>query len=272
MPRAEAAWNDHVHGPILSIATAKAPDVGVESVTRADIARRLVPPTQVPLELPVGGKMIDYAMVLRPADTPCPMATLEGLPDRPQAGWDEYVEGGTAVGNRSMSLAPSLSAVSSCRPSTSPPTTCSACGVRSCWHLAQSCASLRSCRSFRTSDESCDGRLGVYDNREWLSSACMAVRTALLRRIAQWLIVLCTQSRQVGPTPRGHGLLRERISSLCRGCSRTETVAEMVCVQIYGGALDAHTAPWSTEIVTLPASLEVGRIRGTWMCSIAGIS
>ena len=65
IPRSEATWNDHVHGPILRLATSRVPHVGVENITQAGISKAFIPPARGELES-LGGKMIDYAMLLRP--------------------------------------------------------------------------------------------------------------------------------------------------------------------------------------------------------------
>lgn len=64
-PRSEATWNDHIHGPILRLAVSGTPYVGAENITQAAIAKAFVPAARGELEA-LGGKMIDYALVLRP--------------------------------------------------------------------------------------------------------------------------------------------------------------------------------------------------------------
>ncbi|KAI0537854.1 hypothetical protein GGR58DRAFT_470108 [Xylaria digitata] len=65
-PHAEPAWNDAVHHPLLKLAVRDSADVAVENVTRANIARPFIPPANGYVQLPLNGKMIDYALVLRP--------------------------------------------------------------------------------------------------------------------------------------------------------------------------------------------------------------
>jgi hypothetical protein len=65
-PHAEPAWNDAVHHPLLKLAVRQSADVAVENVTRANIAKPFIPPSNGYFQLPINGKMIDYAMVLRP--------------------------------------------------------------------------------------------------------------------------------------------------------------------------------------------------------------
>ncbi|KAI3322308.1 hypothetical protein HD806DRAFT_501668 [Xylariaceae sp. AK1471] len=65
-PHAEPAWNDAVHHPLLKLAVRHSADVAVENVTRANIARSFIPPANGYVQLPLNGKMIDYALVLRP--------------------------------------------------------------------------------------------------------------------------------------------------------------------------------------------------------------
>lgn len=63
--RSEATWNDHIHGPILRLAVSSTPHVGAENITQAAIAKAFVPAARGELET-LGGKMIDYALLLRP--------------------------------------------------------------------------------------------------------------------------------------------------------------------------------------------------------------
>ncbi|KAI0410695.1 hypothetical protein F5X98DRAFT_385141 [Xylaria grammica] len=65
-PHAEPSWNDAVHHPLLKLAVRHSADVAVENVTRANIARPFIPPASGYVQLPLNGKMIDYALVLRP--------------------------------------------------------------------------------------------------------------------------------------------------------------------------------------------------------------
>ncbi|KAK4441963.1 hypothetical protein QBC34DRAFT_314073, partial [Podospora aff. communis PSN243] len=67
-PRSEAAWNDHIHGPLLRLAVAGVPAVVAENITQASIAKPFVPATaHGELEVSsIGGKTIDYALVLQP--------------------------------------------------------------------------------------------------------------------------------------------------------------------------------------------------------------
>ncbi|KAJ8132200.1 hypothetical protein O1611_g1427 [Lasiodiplodia mahajangana] len=65
--RTEACWNENVHKPMLDLAVLYTPGVGVENITRANIAKEFLPPTSFHhLSLPPDGKLIDYAMVLQP--------------------------------------------------------------------------------------------------------------------------------------------------------------------------------------------------------------
>ncbi|KAL2187111.1 hypothetical protein L209DRAFT_752975 [Thermothelomyces heterothallicus CBS 203.75] len=64
-PRSEAAWNDHIHGPILRLAVSSIPHVGAENITQAAVAKAFVPAARGELET-LGGKMINYALLLRP--------------------------------------------------------------------------------------------------------------------------------------------------------------------------------------------------------------
>lgn len=64
-PRSEATWNDHIHGPALRLATSAVPHVGAENITQAAIAKAFIPPSRGELET-LGGKMIDYALLLQP--------------------------------------------------------------------------------------------------------------------------------------------------------------------------------------------------------------
>ena len=68
LPRSEAAWNEHVHGPVLDLAMKACRGVGVENVTHARIAKRFVPITRTGRGLPVAGKMIDFVLLLRPEE------------------------------------------------------------------------------------------------------------------------------------------------------------------------------------------------------------
>ncbi|KAH6874266.1 hypothetical protein B0T10DRAFT_541182 [Thelonectria olida] len=63
--RSEATWNDHIHGPALRLAVSGVPHVGAENITQAAIAKAFIPPSRGELET-LGGKMIDYAPLLRP--------------------------------------------------------------------------------------------------------------------------------------------------------------------------------------------------------------
>ncbi|KAI0407392.1 hypothetical protein F4802DRAFT_553545 [Xylaria palmicola] len=65
-PHAEPAWNDAVHHPLLKLAVRHSTTVAVENVTRANIARPFISPANSYVQLPLNGKMIDYALVLRP--------------------------------------------------------------------------------------------------------------------------------------------------------------------------------------------------------------
>jgi len=65
IPRSEATWNDHVHGPILRLAVSGTQHVGAENITQAAIAKAFIPAARGELET-LGGKMIDYALLLRP--------------------------------------------------------------------------------------------------------------------------------------------------------------------------------------------------------------
>ncbi|KAF2970784.1 hypothetical protein GQX73_g2845 [Xylaria multiplex] len=67
-PHTEPAWNDAVHHPLLKLAVRDSTDVAVENVTRANIARPFIPPANGYVELSPNGKMIDYALVLRPPE------------------------------------------------------------------------------------------------------------------------------------------------------------------------------------------------------------
>jgi hypothetical protein len=88
-PRSEAVWNEHVHGRILELAVSHEPGVGVENVTRANIARPFLPPTrqELQLDVPLAAKMIDYAMVLRPARGPRGANDNDGDDDDPLAAY-----------------------------------------------------------------------------------------------------------------------------------------------------------------------------------------
>ena len=63
--RSEATWNDHIHGPILRLAVSRTAHVGAENITQAAIAKAFIPAARGELET-LGGKMIDYALLLRP--------------------------------------------------------------------------------------------------------------------------------------------------------------------------------------------------------------
>ncbi|KAJ3455186.1 hypothetical protein MRS44_013786 [Fusarium solani] len=63
--RSEATWNDHIHGPALRLAVSGIPHVGAENITQAAIAKAFIPPSRGELET-LGGKMIDYALLLQP--------------------------------------------------------------------------------------------------------------------------------------------------------------------------------------------------------------
>ncbi|KAK4140382.1 uncharacterized protein C8A04DRAFT_39916 [Dichotomopilus funicola] len=64
-PRSEATWNDRIHGPILRLAVSGIPHVGAENITQAAISKAFVPAARGELET-LKGKMIDYALLLRP--------------------------------------------------------------------------------------------------------------------------------------------------------------------------------------------------------------
>jgi hypothetical protein len=67
--RTESSWNENVHRPILNLAIQHIPAVGVEKVTRANIAKDFLPGTSAqPISLPPDSKLIDYAMVLKPLE------------------------------------------------------------------------------------------------------------------------------------------------------------------------------------------------------------
>ncbi|KAJ8128417.1 hypothetical protein O1611_g5219 [Lasiodiplodia mahajangana] len=69
--RTEASWNELVHRPMLDLTVTNHPGIGVENVTRANIASVFLPPTSVgDLSLPSDSRLIDYAMVLRPVPPP----------------------------------------------------------------------------------------------------------------------------------------------------------------------------------------------------------
>ncbi|KAI0423972.1 hypothetical protein F5Y09DRAFT_325686 [Xylaria sp. FL1042] len=71
--RAEASWNEQVHGRMLELAVLHVPGVGVENITRANIAKEFLPPMSDHQRFSSPGhKLIDYAMVLQPLDTPSP--------------------------------------------------------------------------------------------------------------------------------------------------------------------------------------------------------
>ncbi|EWZ27812.1 uncharacterized protein FOBCDRAFT_227427 [Fusarium oxysporum Fo47] len=63
--RSEATWNDHIHGPTLRLAVSNIPEVEAENITTSAIERTCIPPARGDLEA-LGGKMIDYAFLLRP--------------------------------------------------------------------------------------------------------------------------------------------------------------------------------------------------------------
>ncbi|KAF9766553.1 hypothetical protein IL306_001023 [Fusarium sp. DS 682] len=63
--RSEATWNDHIHGPTLRLAVSNIPEVEAENITTSAIERTCIPPARGDLET-LGGKMIDYAFLLRP--------------------------------------------------------------------------------------------------------------------------------------------------------------------------------------------------------------
>lgn len=65
-PGAEPAWNDSIHAPLLRLSVRHTTDVAVENVTRANIAKPFIPTSNEHVDLPLSGKMIDYAFVLRP--------------------------------------------------------------------------------------------------------------------------------------------------------------------------------------------------------------
>ncbi|KAI1260757.1 hypothetical protein F5Y18DRAFT_404411 [Xylariaceae sp. FL1019] len=70
VPRAEASWNERIHGRMLDLAVSHTPSVGVENVTRADIAEDFLPPTSARhMAQPATSKLIDYAMVVKPSPT-----------------------------------------------------------------------------------------------------------------------------------------------------------------------------------------------------------
>ncbi|KAI0478309.1 hypothetical protein F4859DRAFT_479332 [Xylaria cf. heliscus] len=67
--RAEASWNEQVHGRMLELAVLHAPGVGVENITRANIAKEFLPPISDHNRFSApSSKLIDYAMVLQPLD------------------------------------------------------------------------------------------------------------------------------------------------------------------------------------------------------------
>ncbi|KAI0406669.1 hypothetical protein F4802DRAFT_557049 [Xylaria palmicola] len=69
--RAEASWNEQVHGRMLELAVLHIPGVGVENITRANIAKEFLPPMSDHQKFSSpGSKLIDYAMVLQPLDSP----------------------------------------------------------------------------------------------------------------------------------------------------------------------------------------------------------
>ncbi|KXX75012.1 hypothetical protein MMYC01_203929 [Madurella mycetomatis] len=64
-PGPKVTSNDHIHGPILRLAVSSTPHVGAENITQATIAKAFVPAARGELET-LSGKMIDYALLLRP--------------------------------------------------------------------------------------------------------------------------------------------------------------------------------------------------------------
>ncbi|KAI1259015.1 hypothetical protein F5Y18DRAFT_411321 [Xylariaceae sp. FL1019] len=63
-PHAEATWNEQIHAPMLDLAVRSQPNVGYENVTRANIASPFLPKSMADISLPLGSKMIDYAMTI----------------------------------------------------------------------------------------------------------------------------------------------------------------------------------------------------------------
>ncbi|KAJ2980982.1 hypothetical protein NUW58_g6801 [Xylaria curta] len=71
LTRAEASWNEQVHGRMLELAVLHAPGVGVENITGAHIAEEFLPPLSVHHKFSsLSSKPIDYAMVLQPLTMP----------------------------------------------------------------------------------------------------------------------------------------------------------------------------------------------------------
>ncbi|KAI1125267.1 hypothetical protein F5Y10DRAFT_284426 [Nemania abortiva] len=71
LARAEASWNEQIHGRMLELAVLHEPGVGVENITRANIAKEYLPPLSDHQKFsPPTSKLIDYAMVLQPLVTP----------------------------------------------------------------------------------------------------------------------------------------------------------------------------------------------------------
>ncbi|TGJ80086.1 hypothetical protein E0Z10_g8676 [Xylaria hypoxylon] len=66
LSRSEAAWNEKVHGPMLDLAVLHTSNIAVENVTRANIAGRFIPSSAATYDAQFNGRMIDYALVLRP--------------------------------------------------------------------------------------------------------------------------------------------------------------------------------------------------------------
>jgi len=54
--RSEAAWNGHIHCPILRLAVSSMPSVAAENITQASIAEAFVPAARGELDTP-GGEM-----------------------------------------------------------------------------------------------------------------------------------------------------------------------------------------------------------------------
>ncbi|KAL8310327.1 hypothetical protein RB597_010252 [Gaeumannomyces tritici] len=65
IPRSEATWNDHVHGPILRLAVSNTLHVGAENITQGAVTKTFIPAARGELEI-LGGKMIDCALLFRP--------------------------------------------------------------------------------------------------------------------------------------------------------------------------------------------------------------
>ncbi|KAL8380659.1 hypothetical protein RB595_005096 [Gaeumannomyces hyphopodioides] len=83
IPRSEAAWNDDVHGRILRLAVSGTPHIRAENITQAAIAKAFIPAAHEELET-LGGKMVDYALVLRDNDFAARMADFMGRFDEPR--------------------------------------------------------------------------------------------------------------------------------------------------------------------------------------------